>query len=215
MAKTLVQLEMLARQSADMEGDPLVDSFEARSYINDGLRDLYLAYTKVFTDAYLLSQTFTVTAGATTAPLPTGFLKARGVDFQFSGRWRPVRHYTWRERDTYHSGRRAHRIDTVIRFDPEWLDMSGTYRIWYYPTAPVLVNSSDALDALMDQWSDFVVAYAAERMLIKAKLGADSQRAIQAYVLTKLSEEAARRDDEPDQAPDVEDGRWDEGWGWS
>lgn len=214
MAKTLVQLTMLARQSADMEGDPLVDDFEVRSYLNDGLRDLYLAYVKVYTDAYLLSQTFTVAAGATTAPLPTGFLKSRGVDFQFGGRWRPCRHYTWRERDTYHSGRRAHRIDTVIRFDPEWLDMSGNYRIWYYPTAPVLVNAADTLDALMDQWSDFVVAYAAERMLIKAKLGTDAQRAIQAYVLTKMAEEAPRRDDEPDQAPDVDSGRMDDGWGW-
>jgi hypothetical protein len=214
MAKTLVQLVMLARQSADMEDDPLCDDFEVKTYVNDGLRDLYLAYIKVYSDAYLQSQTFTVAAGATTAPLPTGFLKSRGVDFQYSGRWVPVRHYSWRERGTYHSGRRAHRIDSVIRLDPEALDMSGTYRIWYYPTAPVLVNPADPLDGLMDQWSDFIVAYAASKMLIKAKLSPDKQNDAMAYVLNKMVPEAGHRDDEAEQAPDVDnlDAR-DDTWG--
>lgn len=214
MAKTLSQLILLARQSADMENDPLCDDTEITTYVNDGLRDLYLAYVKVFTDAYILSQAFSITSPATTSPLPATFLKSRGVDFLIGSRWRPVRHFTWRERASYHSGRRAHRIDTVIRLDPEWHDMSGSYRLWYYPTAPVLVNAGDLLDALMDQWSDFVVAYAAAHMLTKAKLDNQQQLNIMGYVLTKLGEEAPRRDDEPDQAPDIQGEGADDAFGW-
>jgi hypothetical protein len=204
MAKSLTNLILLARQSADMENDPLCDDTEITTYVNDGLRKLYLAYVKVYTDAYILSQSFTVAPGATTAPLPALFLKSRGVDIFFNSRWSPVRHFTWRERGSYHSGRRAHRVDTLIRLDPEFLDLSGSYRIWYYPTAPVLVTGTDVLDGLMDQWSDFIVDYAASRMLVKAKLDPSAQFGNMNAVIEAMSQEAPRRDDEPDQAPDVD-----------
>jgi hypothetical protein len=215
--KTLTQLILLARQSADMENDPLCDDTEVTTYLNDGLRDLYLAYTKYYTDAYLLLQTpIVVASGATTAPLPANYLKSRGVDWWSGNRWYPLLHFTWRERGSYHSGRRAHRIDTVIRLDPVNLDLSGTYQLWYYPTAPVLVNPTDVLDVLMDQWSDFVVNYAAAHMLTKAKLDNSSQTGAMSYVLDKLSSEAQRRDSEPEQAPDVDsDSAWcDPAWGF-
>jgi len=214
MAKTLAQLILLARQSADMENDPLCDDAEITVYVNDGLRDLYLAYTTHYTDAYLLSQAFTVASGATTAPLPTGYLKSRGVDWWSGNRWIPLRHFNWRERGSYHSGRRAHRIDTVIRLDPIQLDLSGIYQIWYYPTAPVLTGPSSALDVLMDQWSDFIVSYAAAHMLTKAKLDNTQQTNLMSYVLEKLAGEAERRDSEPEQAPDVEANGTDEAWGF-
>jgi hypothetical protein len=214
MAKTLSQLILLARQSADMEGDPLCDDPEITVYVNDGLRDLYLAYTTHYTDAYLLSQQFTVATGVTTAPLPTGYLKSRGVDWFTGNRWKPLGHFNWRERGSYHSGRRAHRIDTVIRLDPIHLDLSGSYQIWYYPTAPVLTAPSSALDVLMDQWSDFIVSYAAAHMLTKAKLDNSQQLGLMKYNLDKLAGEAERRDSEPEQAPDVEAGAADADWGF-
>ena len=222
MAKTLTQLCLMARQSADMVNDPFVgdatagdDPTEIPTLINDGLRDLYLAYTKHYTDAYLLSQSFTVAAGVTTSPLPATFLKSRGVDWFSGSKWYPLRHFNWRERYTYHSGRRAHRIDTVVRLDPISIDLSGTYQIWYYPTAPVLVAGTDTLDVLMDQWSDFIVSYAAAHMLTKAKLDNSQQLGIMKYHLDKLPEEAERRDSEPEQAPDVESdaGALDPAWG--
>src|SRR4051812_48138767 len=187
MAKTLAQLILLARQSADMENDPLCDDAEITVYINDGLRDLYLAYTTHYTDAYLLSQSFTVASGATTSPLPANYLKSRGVDWFSGNRWYPLRHFNWRERGTYHSGRRAHRIDTVIRLDPIAMDLSGSYQLWYYPTAPVLTGPSSTLDVLMDQWSDFIVSYAAAHMLTKAKLDNTQQTNLMSYVLAKLA----------------------------
>jgi hypothetical protein len=211
--KTLTTLILLSRQSADMENDPLCDDAEITVYINDGLRDLYLAYVKNYTDAYLLSVPFTVASGATTSPLPALFLKSRGVDWFSGNRWYPLKHFNWRERGSYHSGRRAHRIDTVIRLDPIALDLSGSYLLWYYPTAPVLVAGSDTLDVLMDQWSDFVVNYAAAHMLTKAKLDNTQQTNLMTYVLGKLSEEAQRRDSEPEQAPDV-DGQVDADAAW-
>ena len=88
--KSLTTLILLARQSADMENDPLCDDAEITVYINDGLRDLYLDYTKYYTDAYLLSAPFTVASGATTSPLPAAFLKSRGVDWYSGSRWWPL-----------------------------------------------------------------------------------------------------------------------------
>lgn len=206
MGKSLTTLTLLARQAADMENDPLVDDTEIAVYINDGLRKLYLEYINVYTDAYLTMQAFTVTAGNVTAPLPANFLRGRGVDYLYNSRYRPLRVYTWRERGTYHSGRRAHRIDTVIRLDPEYLDMSGSYRLWYYPTAPVLVAGSDALDAQMDLWSDYIVDYSASRMLAKAKLydQATAKLEFAGSVLEDMRAQAPRRDSEPEQAPDAD-----------
>lgn len=209
--KTLTQLSLMVRQAADMVNDPFVgdatlgdDATEIPTLINDGLRDLYLAYTAHYSDAYLLSQAFTVASGGTTSPLPASFLKSRGVDYFFNNRWWPVPHFTWRERGTFHSGRRAHRIDTVIRLDPIHLDLSGNYQLWYYPVAPTLVAGTDTLDPLMDQWSDFVVSYAAAKCLAKAKQDPSAQTGMMSYILGKLASEAMRRDDEPDQAPDVD-----------
>lgn len=212
--KTLAQLILLSRHSADMENDPLCEDPEITVYINDGLRDLYLAYVKHYTDAYLLSQPFTVAAGATTSPLPTGYLKSRGVDWWTGNRWVPVRHFNWRERGSYHSGRRAHRVDAVIRLDPVTVDLSGSYQLWYYPTAPVLTAPSSPLDAVMDLWSDFIVAYAAAHMLTKAKLDNSQQLGLMKYHLDKLPEDAKNRDSEPEQAPDVEATGADSDWGF-
>src|SRR3954471_7976299 len=96
--KSLTTLILLARQSADMENDPLCDDTEITVYLNDGLRDLYLAYTKNFTDAYLTSAPFPVAPGATTSPLPADYLKSRGVDWYSGSRWYPLKHFNWRER---------------------------------------------------------------------------------------------------------------------
>ena len=216
MAKTLDQLVLLAQQSADMEpNDPAVGTTEWETYVNDGLRQLYLAYTKVYTDAYLKSTPVIISSG-NTAPLPADFLKSRGFDFLVGANYFPVRQFNWRERNSYHSGRRAHRVDSVIRLDPEYYNHVGTYRLWYYPVAPVLTHVTpgvtDTLDAQMDMWAEYIIAYAAMRGLVKQKLEHSSQDADMARVyatdanggmMGAMVTQANNRDSEAEQAPDV------------
>ena len=218
----------MAQQSAQMESnDPLVGQSEWEQNVNDGLKELYLAYTKVFTDAYLKSQTFTAIVSGNTIALPSDFFKSRGLDRQVGSKWKPIGLFNWRERNTYHNGKRAHRVDSVIRLDPEFLSYAGdVYRMWYYPTPPVLTNVTpgvtDVLDAQMDLWAEYIVAYAAMRALVKAKLEHSSQDADMARIYAidgnggmtgNMVVQANNRDSESEQAPDVDsmdysDGIW-------
>ena len=210
---SLTTMILLSRQAADMENDPLCDDTEITGYLNDAREKFYLEYTKAFNDAYLTSFAFTIAAGQTTAPIPsiTGgatadFLASRGLDFFLNGQWRPVGHFTWRERNSYHSGRRAHRVDSLIRLDPIDIDQSGSYRIWYTPKPPQFVVGTDTLDTIEDLYFSFHVDYAAWRMLIKAKLpdAAGAQQTGMASVIAGMQEDAKNRDSEPEQAPDID-----------
>ena len=216
--KSLDTLVLLAQQSADMEpNDPLVGTTEWETYVNDGLRQLYLAYTKVYTDAYLKSQTFTAIVSGNTIALPSDFLKSRGLDRQVGTRWIPVGVFNFRERNTYSYGRRAHRVDSVIRLDPESATFVGdVYRLWYWPSPPALTHITpgvtDILDAQMDLWSEYIIAYAAMRALTKAKLDHATQDADMARIYAvdpnggmtgNMVTQANARDSEAEQAPDI------------
>src|ERR1700690_1832623 len=163
--KNLDTLVLLAQQSADAEpNDPLVGTTEWQTYVNDGLRQLYLAYLKCFTDAYLKNVSFASIVSGNTIPLPSDFFKSRGLDRLVGTRWVPVPVFNFRERNSYHSGRRAHRVDSLIRLDPESATFVGdVYRLWYYPSPPTINDSvpgtTDILDAQMDLWSEYVIAY--------------------------------------------------------
>lgn len=203
MAHNLTSLMLAARQSADMEGDPLCDDAEITTYLNDGLKRLYLAYVLLNSDAYLTSASFTVVGAATTAPLPSTFLRERGVDYFVNNRWKPLDVFQWRDRGSRDAGRRTYRVDSLIRFAPDDLDMSGAYRIWYHPTPPVLVADGNVLDAQMDLYSDYIFNYAAAQMLVKAKLSPKAQLDMASFVYERLATEVPRRESEPAQAPDA------------
>jgi hypothetical protein len=202
--RSLTTLILQARQSADMENDPLCDDTEVTAYINDAYGNLYDAFTKAYSDLYLKSTAVTLTTGQTTATIPADFNSSRGLDWlNSSGLYCPVPVFTWRERNTYHLGRRAHRIDSLIRLMPETLDMSGTYRLWYIPLAPVLVLGGDTLDTNLDRWAQYIVDSAAARMLVKAKLDPSAQLQSAQGKLDDMIGQAANRDSDPEQSPDI------------
>jgi hypothetical protein len=213
MAHDLTSLMLAARQIADMENDPLCDDQEIATWLNDGLKRLYLAYVLLNSDAYLTSAPVVVVGSATTAPLPATFLRERGVDYFVNGRWKPLDVFQWRDRGSRDAGRRTYRVDSLIRFAPDDLDMSGTYRIWFHPTPPVLVEGS-TLDAQMDLYSDYISNYAAAQMLVKAKLSPKAQLDMASFVYDRLDTEVPRRESEPAQAPDAYAGNGpDDDWG--
>jgi hypothetical protein len=216
--KNLDTLVLLAQQSADMEpNDPLVGTTEWQTYVNDGLRELYLAYLKCNTDAYLKNVTFAAIVSGNTIPLPADFLKSRGLDRLAGANWTAVPVFNFRERNTYTGNRRAHRIDSLIRLDPEALTFTGdVYRLWYWPQPPTLNDTipgtTDLLDLQMDLWSEYVIAYAAMRGLVKAKLEHTSQDADMSRIFFQdpeggmsgtMTTQATNRDSESEQAPDA------------
>jgi hypothetical protein len=208
----------MAQQSADFESnDPHGSTTEWQQLVNDGLRELYLAYLKVYSDVYLKNVTFAAIVSGNTIPLPSDFLKSRGLDRLVGTRWVPVPVFNFRERNTYHSGRRAHRVDSLIRLDPESATFTGdVYRLWYWPTLTPLTDITpgvtDILDAQMDLWSEYVIAYAAMRALTKAKLDHTTQDADMARIFQQdpnggmagtMVTQANQRDSESEAAPDI------------
>lgn len=201
MAATFADLKLGALQRADMQLSPLVDDDELGRYVNAALKELQVLYCASFNDAYLTSASFTITSG-NTAPLPDDFLKGRGLDLKYGAKYRPVPVFNFRERDRYHAGRRAHRIDAVIRIDPE-TNATGDYRLWYWHALPPLVDGTDTLDPILDRFADFIEITAGIACLTKEQT--DTSQLVEAKnaVIARITAEASNRDSEPQQSEDV------------
>lgn len=212
MAKTLGALRLEARQSADMEGDPLIDNglgptvdadnVELDSLINNAIRELYALEISARKGSYLTLDTpFTLTAGGgNTRNVPVGFWKERGLDMLRGTRWCPVPVFNWRERGRDVFGPPRYRIDSLIRLSPEER-AAGTYRLWYWPTAPVLTAAAQTLDATLDKWSRFVVLHTAIAMLTKANLDTSVHERALSVLTAQIANNDADRQGEPEQAP--------------
>jgi hypothetical protein len=208
VAKSRSDLRTGARRRADMETDPLVDDTELNGYINDAIRELYAIITSTFEDAYLASNQFIVSAGNFVQNVPTGFWKARGLDRLEGSRFIPVKVFSFRERNR-DEGRVRWRVDASIRLSPEDR-AAGTYRFWYYPIAPQLATDGATLDAIMDEWSQWIEIHAAIACLTKAQLSTAELELKLQQTEAKIRETADNRQGEPDQAPTDEDETWPE-----
>lgn len=201
MAATFADLKLGALRRADMEFSPVVGDDELGKYVNTAIRELQIAYCFCFNDAYLTSATFAITSG-NTSPLPDDFLKGRGVDFNYGGKFRPVPVFNFRERGKYHAGRRAHRIDSVVRIDPPTA-AAGDYVLWYWHTLPPLVADDDTLDPILDGFADFIEITAGIACLTKEQTDTSQLVEAKAAVVERIAVEAGSRDSEPQQSEDV------------
>jgi hypothetical protein len=203
MASDLPTLRLGARRRADMESDPLVDDTELNRYVNDGVRELYAIVATAFEDTYLTSSQFVVTAPNFTQALPAGFWKARGLDRLEGSRWVPCRTFTFRERNR-DDGRPRWRVDSSIRLSPEDR-AAGSYRFWFYPTAPQLASDVATLDSVLDEWVRFIEIHAAIQCLTKAQLDTTQLKTELVELKAEIRDAVPNRQGEPEQAPTEED----------
>jgi hypothetical protein len=175
---TLATLRTRAQYVADMTNSQFIADAELNQYINTGLAELYDLVVSSFEDYFTVSTFLTITAGTNTVELPATFYKARAVDFSLNGTWSTVKLFNFLSRNSLRktsflqnvpdSGRR-YRIFGDTLFIQNTDDAAGTYRLWYVPAYTALVADGDTIPVSLSKfgWDEYIVLYAAERMLSK------------------------------------------------
>jgi hypothetical protein len=201
---TLLELRTRARQRADMVSSTFVSDAELTIYVNQGLFELYDQVVASFEDYFTTSTTLTVSSGSTVA-LPSDFYKLRGLDYNTGGSvYVPVRMFNFMNRNLrqsdpyYYTGgtSREYRImGTNIQFIPED-GATGSYRLWYVPAATELVGDNDLIQTSLANfgWDEYIVLFAAERMLAKEESDISEVKAQRLEIANRIVRMAANRD---------------------
>lgn len=231
MATTFLELRDACKSRADMSGSAQSDNFiedpEWGFLVNSRLAEFHDLVVRNDVRMYLTSSQFTVNASNTTGrvALPADFMTLDGVERSSDGSggedtWYDVRKFAWQDRNRQNAFNvwsqlmppevRYNLVDNEILFKPA-RNVPGTYRIWYYPTAPKLVNDSDTFD---DQryWYEYVVVGVA----ITAKDKQEDDTQVLQSQLAMLKERITQMGSDRDFAEPEQAGRkdTDRGGGW-
>lgn len=205
MSTTLTELQTRARQRADMVSSAFISDAELTTYINQGLFELYDLVVAAFEDYFTTSTTFTISSG-NAYTLPASFYKLRGLDYQTDsvvGVYVPLRQYNFLNRNTrntapyYMTGGTAREFRIMgdqILFIPED-GAAGNYRLWYVPTVVELSSGSDTIPNSLSKfgWDEYIVLYAAERMLAKEESDTSDVIRQRAEIAARIDKMAANR----------------------
>ena len=180
MSITLAQLKLECRQRADMENSQFVKDAELIGYINNSISELHDILIQAYDgDYYINEETFTTSGSAKQYDLSTiitsnDFYKLRGVDAKLNGNeWFTLHPFNFNERNsdqrtgnTYGISKTKYRlVGSKLTFTPA-PDDNVEVKIWYIPTAQVLVNDTDSYDDI-NNFSEYVIVDAAIKMLNK------------------------------------------------
>lgn len=221
---TLSDLRLRARQRADMVNSQFVTDAELDTYINNGLLELYDLVVNAFEDYFTLNTNFTVSSGDTYT-LPDNFYKLRGLDFSVNGTWSACREFEFNDRNKSQSGvnallspasLRSYRIlgDTILLQPSQ--SATGLYRLWYVPALTALSTGTDTIHKSLSKfgWDEYVVLWAAERMLSKEESSVTDVRQERGELTSRITEMAKNR--QVDQSGTIQDvsNSWTTGRGW-
>lgn len=218
MTVTLAQTRLAVRQRADMDGTAASDSFvsdsELNGYINASIGEFNDIVVSKNLDNYLTSSQFTLSTSNNLFTLTSSFYKLAGVDRLLDGdptsvtaNWYDVHKFSFNERNFnnnalasafYQPFVRYRIIGNNITFLPAQ-SCAGTYQIWWYPKAPVLVADGDSYDDTQ-YWWDYVVVDAAIKCLNKEESDVTVLMAQKEGLKERINAMAADRDyGEPEQ----------------
>lgn len=180
MARTVTLSDMRSRvrQRADMVNSTFVSDSEINQFINDAIAELYDLLMQKFGDDY-----FTVAAPETSFvtdqldyDLPDDFLKEVGVDVKIdSQNWVTLKPFMFAERNRFNTllSRGALGYQTtyykLVGNNLRFTQIPGnntSFRLWYIPYQPVLVNDSDTFDGF-NGWEKYPEIVAAITCLNK------------------------------------------------
>lgn len=203
---TLLQLRTQARQRADMVKSKFVTDEELTSYVNASMYELYDLLVSTYEDWYIADPiTFTLTGTADAYSLPTDFYKLRGIDRSVdgteNGTWFTVTPFMFIDRNKYNQiNNIGGTIPTVkyrlmgdnLKFVP-YNVAAGLYRMWYIPSAPLLVDDTDTFNGV-DGWEEYIVVDCAIKMLAKQEDDVSVFMAQKNALKQRIEELAAERD---------------------
>lgn len=213
MATTLLQLRNRARQRSDMVGSTFVTDAELTIWINQGFAELYDIVVNAFEDYFTTSTTFTVSSGNTYS-LPASFYKLRGLDYSINGSYQACREFNFNDRNNTQTdsawmrnslAARSYRImaDSLILQPTQ--AATGDYKLWYIPAPTFLVADADLIPESLSKfgWDEYIVLYAAERMLSKEESSITDVVNERQQVGTRIQTMAANR--QVDQSSTIQD----------
>jgi len=203
VAETLANLRTRVRRRADRENDPHITEPELTTHINASYKELWDLLVAASADYFLTSEEFTLSGSSSTRALPSGYYKTRGVDYSDSGEWRPLKRFTFHNRNR-DDVRRYRVMGTNLRIIPEG-NCPGTYRHWYEVGPTALSADGDTLNDAVDMWDEYIVVDAAIKVSLKSEKDVSALMAEKQALAQRISVMAATRDDgEPDTVTDVQ-----------
>lgn len=160
--RTLTQLIAGVRQLANVENNNFVTDTELTDVVNEAIIELYDLVISVYEHYYVRSFTFTLTGGfsgnsQSLAAITGGFYKDNTLEKNpGTTNMRLVKRLgAFTERD---NGRLTYEIidtpATLFVYPPE--QSGATYRLLYTPEAPSLAAGSDALDATLNRFYQYI-----------------------------------------------------------
>lgn len=201
---SLAQLKVLARERADMENSEFISDSELTSLINMAYGEYYDILVSRYEDEFTVYQELVVDQGETMVPLPSDFMKLRGLDYKMSGTsdsYQTLQKFQFNERNNTrdnsnvyngHTARRYRVVGDKLSILPE--DKApGTYRFWYVPVYPKLVTDSDTIGGV-NGWEDFVVVQTAIYMLQKEESDVNVLMMQKQQLIERLKNMASNRD---------------------
>lgn len=201
-----------------------VTSGELTSYINNSAAELYDALVTRYEDYAVIGPIqFTVTNvpdSGDAYTLPADFYKLRGVDrqaFSAGGYWDTVRPYNFLERNFYNTttslvAAPVQRFQTWYRIIGQelyllpWTTVAGTYRFWYTPFLPPLVNAGDTLPAYLSgpAWHEYIITDCIIKIYTKQEDDPSPFMAQKEALLKRIYDVAVNRDEgDTDRVQDV------------
>lgn len=166
MAQTKALLRQEIATRADMltpTSTTFVNITECDQWIDEAMAELYGILIQVYPDAYSATQSYTVGSTAQITP-PAGFYKIRAIDKDPGTTFaRAIPRLNFAER--YSTTQIRYRdLGSVIEFFPIDRANGINVQLWYVPTLTLLTSlGADTLDAIMDQYREFIILECAAR----------------------------------------------------
>jgi hypothetical protein len=224
---TIATLMSRSRQRADMEDNDFVQDAELVDYINSGIAELHDILVQEYGQDYYVSyKEFNTAADKDTYPINdststeniniSDFYKLRGVDAKINGNdWFTILPFNFNERNLYQSfgswsllgltNVRYRMVGGNVIFTP-MPDGVTPVKIWYIPQASQFSSSTDSSTKYDDinGYSEYVVVFAAIRMLQKEESDVSVLMAQKQDLRQRITDAAANRDaDNPLTVSDI------------
>ncbi len=206
-----------------MVNSTFVSDAELTTWINQGLADLYDTVVNAFEDYFITITTPTVASGST-IPLPADFYKLRGLDYNNNGTYQALREFSFNERNSsaegssfiylYNQSRQYRILGDNIMLLPEGASV-GLYRLFYVPAPTMLAVDASVLAPSLSKfgWDEYIVLFAAERMLSKEESSITDVQGERAEIANRIIAMAANR--QVEQSETIQDVRATQDvWGW-
>lgn len=177
MATQLSTLEQRVQTLYDVSGSTVLSGSELDQFINDAYRKLWAMVVAVNKDFRITTLPFTLANGQQSQAFPADFMEIRFVRLN-PGTDNQIYLTKFGAKSGSQQWDRSYRPAGAALFIEPIQRAAGAYALDYIPQPPVLAAPTDALDAELDQFSDFLVYDAAITALAREETDAGQLVAI-------------------------------------